>query len=288
VVGASGFIGQILWRALPAGRRAGTYCASAVAGLEHLDLRDASQTLAFVGRVAPSVIFQTAALPNVDWCEDHRRECWAMNVEGTANLARAAREVGAKLVYFSTDYVFDGRDGPYAEDDTPNPISVYGEAKLAAERFIQEHLPDHLIVRVTVVYGWERRGKNFVMGLIRRLGHGETIPVPGDQIGSPTYADNLVDVVLDLVSADRRGIYHVAGSEVMDRYTFACLAADTFGLDKAGLLRVTTAELGQRAARPLRAGMRVDKVRSVVTTPLLAPAEGLRRMRDQGNPFARS
>lgn len=211
-----------------------------------------------------------------------------MNVEGTANLVRAAGEAGARLVYFSSDYVFDGRDGPYTEDDTPNPISVYGEAKLAAERFIQEHLPDHLIVRVTVVYGWERQGKNFVMGLIRRLSQGEMMRVPGDQIGSPTYADNLVAAVLELAAHGQRGVFHVAGSELMDRYTFACLAADTFGLDRAGLLRVTTAELGQRAARPLRAGMKIDKVRSVVRTPLLAPAEGLRCMRDQGNPFAGS
>jgi dTDP-4-dehydrorhamnose reductase len=112
--------------------------------------------------------------------------------------------------------------------------------------------------------------------------------VPIDQIGSPTYAPNLVDVIMELVAGDQRGVFHVAGSELMDRYAFACLAADTFRLDKARLLPVTTPELRQRAARPLRAGMRIDKVRSVVTTPLVDPADGLRRMRDESDRWSRS
>ena len=283
VVGASGFIGQRLWRGLPEQDRVGTFCARAMPGLERLDLRDGRQTAELVRRVAPAVIVQPAALPNVDWCEDHRDECWAVNVDGTANLAGAAREVGAKLVYFSSDYVFDGQDGPYAEDDPPRPISVYGEAKLAAERLIQERLTNYLIVRVTVVYGWEQQGKNFVMGVIRRLGQRETMRVPVDQIGSPTYADNLVEVLRALIGADQRGLFHIAGPERMDRFTFAGVAADVFGLDRSLLIPVTTAELGQRAARPLRAGLRIDKVRAAVTPPLVVPAEGLRRMRDHGD-----
>jgi len=285
VVGASGFIGQTLWHKLPPDLRHGTYCSYALPELVPLDLRNAEETSQLVRRLSPSIIFQPAAFLNADACEERPEECWAINVEGTRNLARAAREVGAKFVYFSSDYVFDGKAGPYGEDDKPSPINVYGKAKLAAEESIQEILADYLIVRGNVVYGWEPRGKNFVMGLINRLSQGQTMRVPIDQVGSPTYADNMVDAVLELAGSDHSGIYHVAGSEVMDRHKFACIAADVFDLDKSLCLPVSTPELGQRALRPLKAGLCINRVQPLLSTRLLDPGEGLRQMKDQGNGF---
>jgi dTDP-4-dehydrorhamnose reductase len=286
VVGASGFIGYLLWQKLGLEQCAGTYFSHPVEQLLPLDLRDAAQTLRLVEELAPAVIYQPAAQPNVEWCQQNREACRAMNVDGTANLVTAAKKVGARFVYFSTDYVFDGVDGPYAEDAPPNPISVYGEAKLAAEQLIARELEDYLIIRVTVVYGWERQGKNFIIGLINRLSRGETMNVPVDQVGSPTYADNMLDVVLELVAQERRGIYHVVGSEVMDRYAFARIAAEVFELNPDLLIPLTTAQLGQKAPRPLQAGMLVDKAQAVVSTRLVGPREGLSIMKAMGNPFA--
>lgn len=288
VVGASGLIGHILWSKLPPDRRYGTFYSYPVPGFVHLDIRDAQDSSSLVRDLSPSVIFQTAALPNVDWCEEHPEECWAMNVLGTVNLARAATDVGAKFIFFSTDYVFDGKDGPYSETDEPSPINVYGKAKLAAEKFIQEQLEDFLIVRVMGVYGWEQRVKNFVMWLLDRNSKGQAVKVPMDQIGSPAYADNMLDVVLDLVNLNQRGVFHVAGSQLMDRYTFACIVSETFNLDQRLLVPVATKELGQKAARPLKAGLHTDHVQSLVSTKLLGPHEGLRLMKEQGNPFISS
>ncbi len=285
VVGASGFIGNGLWRKLPEAMRYGTFCNHPSPDLIYLDIRDPYETFNSVRRLSPSVIFQPAGLPNVDWCEEHRDDCWATNVQGTANLVNAAKEIGAKFVYFSSDYVFDGKNGPYTENDEPHPINVYGEAKLEAERLVQEKLEDYLIIRVTVVYGWEKLGKNFAMVVIKHLSLGNPMKVPVDQIGTPTYAENMIDVVLELTSLNQTGIFNVVGSKLMDRYTFACYIVNVFNLDRELLVPVTTTELKQKASRPLKAGLLIDKVRSIAKTNLMGPVEGLSLMRREGTPF---
>ena len=142
----------------------GTYCTHPVDGLRQLDMRDVAAVQRLVAEVRPELIIQPAAQPHVDWCEDHVQESYDINVAGTRNLAEAARAAGARYVFFSTDYVFDGAAGPYAEDAATDPPNVYGRHKLEAERLIAATLQDYLIVRVCGVYGFERQGKNFVMG----------------------------------------------------------------------------------------------------------------------------
>jgi len=285
VVGASGFIGHLIWSKLPVSQRQGTFCTDPQPGLVHLDLRDADETWALVHRLSPAVIFQPAGLADVDSCEIDPSECRATTVAGTLTLARAARAVGATLVYFSSDYVFDGQRGPYEEDDLPCPINEYGKAKLAAERHILETLDNHLIIRSAGLYGWERRGKNFVMGLLARLRQQNATNVPVDQIGSPTLADNMIAVVFELIALGQRGTFHVSGSQIIDRYSFAGLVAEAFGLNQELIRPVRTPDLGQKAARPLQAGLRSEKAEWLVSTRLMKPEEGLRAMRQHGNPF---
>jgi dTDP-4-dehydrorhamnose reductase len=280
VVGASGFIGNILHQKLEA-TSVGTFYSHPAHGLTHLDIQDREQVSSCVNAIKPAVIYHPAATPNVDWCEDNPDACNAVNVSGTRNLALAAKKASAKLVFFSTDYVFDGLKGPYSETDKPNPINVYGQAKWAAEQIVAAESANSLIIRITVVYGWEARGKNFVMSLIERLKHGSTVKVPIDQTGSPTFADNMLETVLELVRREAIGTFHVCGERLLDRYAFARLVATTFSLDQSLLIPVSTSELGQRARRPLQAGMRIEKVQSLVSKPLLAPEEGLLIMKDQ-------
>lgn len=284
VIGASGLIGSALLRvARASGAKAiGTCCSSSEDGLAHLDIRDRSAVRAFLGEISSSLVMCPAARANVDWCECNPDLSREVNVEGTRNVAEACAETGAFMVYFSSDYVFDGRAGPYSEDDSPNPVNVYGRHKLEAEDAIRNLLPGrHLVIRTTVVYGWERQGKNFVARLLRTLGEGRTLAAPVDQIGSPTYVSNLAAAVLELCERGAVGTWHLAGPDLMSRYDFARLAAETFGLDAGLVIPVTTEDLGQAARRPLRAGMRVEKAASTLSTRLLPPAEGLRLMADQ-------
>ncbi len=223
----------------------------------------------------PRTVVLSAALTNVEFCQENRETAWKINVNGAQNVARACKANRAKIVFFSSDYVFDGADGPYSEADAPHPISVYGETKLAAESFIRETLDDHLIVRTTVVYGYEARGKNFCYRLINTLKAGQRIRVPSDQIGSPTYARNLVEVVVDLFDKGRTGIYNVVGKDLVDRYEFSRRVCRVFGLDESLLEPVLTRELAQKAPRPLNGGLRIDKVTRESSVPVMGVDEGL-------------
>ncbi|MDB4950373.1 MAG: rmlD 2 [Gemmatimonadetes bacterium] len=284
VLGASGLVGSHLLRA--AAERGhlvvGTSHAQDVPGLVPLDVRDGDAVRKLVRDTGADIVFHAAASPNVDACEADPEGTAAVNVGGVRTAAEAAREVGARMVFFSSDYVFDGERGPYVETDPVNPIQEYGRQKVAAEAVCREVLPDaHLILRVTVVYGWERQGKNFVARLVRTLSEGGAMRVPADQFGSPTLADDLGDAAWELVDRDARGTFHVAGRDRVDRLAFARAAARAFGLPEGGIQGVTTAELGQRAPRPLNAGMRSGRAEAVIGRPMLGVDAGLSVLRSR-------
>ncbi len=183
----------------------------------------------------------------------------AANLEQPLNLARASADSGARFVYFSTDYVFDGRSGPYAETDPPRPLSVYGQAKLDAETAITDTLgASALIVRTTWVFGPERQGKNFAYQLAKTLKEGRPLICPSDQISNPSYGPDVAAAVVSLVEAGHSGLVHVAGPDWIDRVTFAQALANAFGLDASLIEARTTESLGQPAARPLKGGLRTE------------------------------
>ena len=280
VVGASGQVGEHLMRAFRerGADVSGTTHAQDVEGMRALDMCDPGQVEALLDEVAPRVLVVPAAQPNVDLCEREPAPTYAINVLGTANLAAAARRRGIAMAWLSTDYLFDGTAGPYPEDAPARPIQEYGRQKLIGEHLLLATLPESLIVRTNVVFGWERRGKNFVQRLVATLSGGGDMRAPVDQVGSPTYAPNLADILAELVEREVRGVVNVSGPDVVDRHTFACAAAEAFGLDPGRIARVTTPELGQDAPRPLQAGLTVDRVRSLATTQPLPFREGLRLM----------
>ncbi len=280
VVGASGQVGGFLCSELQARGEsfAGTYNSYATPGMLPLDVRDAGAVAEVFGRVAPRVVLLPASLTHVDHCEQHPDDAYAANVAGAAHVARHAAESGARLVYFSSDYVFDGLAGPYREDAVARPLNVYGWQKLAAEHFVATNVPDALIVRTTVVYGREPQGKNFVARLVQTLGQGGRMRVPDDQVGSPTYAPDLAGAVLDLVAAGRSGVLNVAGRERASRYDFAVAAARAFGVDERLLDPVPTSALAQPARRPLDAGLDVARAERLLGRALTGYVEGLRRV----------
>jgi dTDP-4-dehydrorhamnose reductase len=281
VMGASGQVGRALLAALEArGHTAvGTHHRTPVPGTHQLDLTDAPAVGRLVADVRPDWIFCAGALTHVDHCEDHVADAERLNRDSPRALAAAAARAGAGVVLFSTDYVFDGSAGPYAEDDPPRPLSVYGRTKLEGEQAVSATGARALIIRTTGVYGPDHQAKNFVYQVIRRCRAGERTRVPADQISTPTYTEDLARAAVELAERDLTGLYHVAGPAALDRYAFALLAAEAFDLDRSLLSPVTTASLGQRAPRPLRGGLRVDRVRSILTTPLRPAPAGLAAMR---------
>jgi dTDP-4-dehydrorhamnose reductase len=274
IVGASGFVGGALMRAY-GDAAIGTYCHTPTPGLRRLDATDAASVRQIMAEVRPRVVIHPAAQPNVDRCETEIDESYRVNVVGTRNVALAAKEANARYVYFSTDYVFNGRVGPAPVDAPTDPLSVYGRHKLEAERFIQESLDDYVIARVCGVYGYHPQGKNFVMGLLDKGKRGEPMRVPSDQWGTPTYVENLAAAIQELASIDYVGIAHPVGPDFLARTDFARLAAEILCLDPGFLKPVDTSDLGQAAARPLMGGVDNRSTQALLATRLVGAREGL-------------
>src|SRR2546428_322448 len=281
VIGGSGQVGAALEGILVArGHTAvATHHRVPQPGTVQLDVRDEAATARLMTGAAHDVVFCPAGLTVVDYCEDHPDEAFQANCEAPARAAALAAERGATFVFFSTEYVFDGRGGPYGEDDPVAPLSVYGRSKLDGERKVVAANPRALVVRTTVVYGPEPQGKNFVYQLLRRAATGEPLKVSADQRSSPTFNVDLAAATVELVERGTHGVVHIARPLVMDRYAFARIGCGVFGLAAGFLVPVTTAQLEQRAARPLDAGLRIERVRARIGTPLRAPVEGLKAMR---------
>jgi dTDP-4-dehydrorhamnose reductase len=277
VIGASGQVGGALLRHLGP-RAVGTYRSRPLAGLRFLDAHDRSSTRALLDEFQPEVVFFPAAEPNVDWCELHPDDARQANVVPALETLAETTATGAQMVFFSTDYVFDGQTGPYDEDDEPNPLSVYARHKHQIEESVRK--AGGTVVRTTTVYGWEPSpGKNFVLRLVANLRKGERVTVPSDQLATPTWSAELATGAAAV--AERPGIWHVAGPEFLSREGFARLIAEVFALDESLIASVPTASLNQPARRPLRGGLRTDKLRRETGLTFLPVREALLRLRNE-------
>lgn len=284
VIGSGGQVGGALCAAARALGHA-VFCADVkTAGARFsIDLADDASVAGVFKEVKPELTVLCSAMTYVDGCEKDPDSARKLNAEAPGFVAGLCADHGSRLVYFSTEYVFDGRNGPYSETDPVSPVSVYGRTKLEGEQKVLARLKEALSVRTTVVYSYARGGNNFIMQLIDKGGRGEAMKVPVDQYSNPTYAPELADFVLELALSGKSGVYNVAGADRLNRFEFALKACVAFGFKKDFLAPVSTAELGQAAQRPLNAGLKMDKLLSALgrvpagpdgPLKLIAAAEG--------------
>jgi dTDP-4-dehydrorhamnose reductase len=280
VIGASGQVGRCLLKRLQRNGKtaAGTYARHAAPGLRHLDISNRPQVTAIFEALKPRVVYLPAALTHVDYCEDHPDAARRINIGGPRTIAEVARGRGTKLVFYSSEYIFDGGAGPYGEEAASAPLSVYGHSKLEAEIAVADILPEALIIRTSVVFGWDRSSKNFAMQIHERVQRGADITVAADQLGTPTLAEYLAEASERLVEKDIGGIVNVAGADTVDRASFARSLVRVFGGEPERVNAVSTASLRQKAARPLRAGLRTDKLRQLLGEAPLSLDNSLLRL----------
>ncbi|PZF73657.1 SDR family oxidoreductase [Taibaiella soli] len=216
-----------------------------------------------IAAFAPDVIVHCGALTHVDYCEQHPEESYTQTVTSTINLIAVAKKCNAKMVYISTDYVFDGKNGPYTEEAPVNPISVYGRHKLEAEQMVLNEIPGALVLRITNVYGEEARGKNFIARIVQQCEEGKelTLKLPYDQFASPTNAWDIARAMFVLLRDGKSGIYHTGGTDFMNRVELALTVLKHFPGAKYQLIPLDTASLQQPAARPLIGGFVCMKFR---------------------------
>jgi len=276
LLGAGGLVGSHLHAALAGRNVIATSHRAVVPRTTTLDLTDGSAVAALVREVQPTVVV-VAVAAHVEECERDPVTTRAINVTAVERLVALAPR--AKLVVFSSEYVFDGNAGPYAEDDLVAPINEYGRQKVALEELARS--TDHLICRASGVYGWSAARPSFVAQLVDRLGAGKRFSVPADQVITPTPAPDLAAAVVDLVESGERGTVHCAGPEILARPEFARRTAMAFDLDPGLIDAVPTSSMGGRAARPANAGLRTEKLRLALGRSLSPSEIGLARMRQR-------
>lgn len=279
VTGASGFIGRTCLRELSRHEIAGTFRSRPRPGLVHLDLLDPDEIRALLESLRPDAVIHCAARPSVDWCEENPAEARRLNLDTTRRLLDECDRIEVRLAFLSTDYVFDGKSGPYDETATTNPINEYGRIKLEAERALLSSRGRHLVVRTTNVYGYDRESKNYLMAILPQVARGEPVRVAADQLGTPTLVTDLCRTIGGLLEGPESGVVHLAGPETMDRVEWGRRAARMFGLDPTLITGAATSNLGQPAPRPLRAGLVCRRLGSSESQGMSTLAEGLAQMK---------
>lgn len=270
IIGANGLLGQNLVKLFSnsedeilAASIEDKFIGNEKVNYSKLDITNRSEVKKIFFSFLPHIVINAAAYTNVDGCETNKEICWKVNVTGVKHLVDLSRAIDAKLVHISTDFVFDGEKGPYTEVDKVNPISYYGRSKMAGENEILIGNIDYIIVRTNVLYGhYIRTSFEFVSWVVESLKNNSTVRIVTDQYNNPTYIKDLAKGILQAVDANVRGIYNIAGIEILSRYDFTLKIADVFGLDKNLIIPIKTIELNQKARRPLKSGLVIVKAQT--------------------------
>ena len=286
VFGANGLVGQKLidemnssYKIIAVGNGAKTFNCKQQIEYHQADITDSARVNGLLRKILPGVVVNAAAYTDVDGCEANREKCWKVNVEGVENIARVARLINTKLIHISTDYVFDGKNGPYSEEYQPSPTTYYGKAKLASENAIIGSKVRYAIIRTNVVYGKAYPAKaSFVRWVSDELSAGRKINVVNDQFNNPTFANDLAACILRIIQLDAEGLYNYAGADYVNRFEFAQKIAEKFGYSTKLIFPIKTKNLGQLAKRPINGGLRTDKARDRLGLKILGIDHGLEMM----------
>tara|TARA_B100000809_G_scaffold131728_1_gene129476 strand:- start:4903 stop:5814 length:912 start_codon:yes stop_codon:yes gene_type:complete len=270
ITGSNGLLGQKLLKLLSKNTEykiiataRGENRVSETTGFEFhsLDICNEVDVISLITEVKPNYIINTAAMTNVDQCEDDKEDCWDLNVNAVAYLTKAAEQTGAFLLHLSTDFIFDGKEGPYLEDATPNPLSYYGDSKLAAEKLLIESSIDWAIARTVLVYGITEKmsRSNIILWVKNSLEEGKKLTIVDDQWRSPTLAEDLAMGCFLIIKNHATGIFNISGKDVLTPYEMAIQTVEFFKLDASLIEKTDGSKFQQKAKRPPKTGFIIDK-----------------------------
>lgn len=295
ITGANGLLGQALVRRLSqsheydvlatarddAPRFEGGSC-----GYVPMDVTHPDDVAHVFEDFTPNVVINCAAVSDAAECEENRNEAWAVNARAVKRLAKRCRDTGARLVQISSDFVFNGKRGPYDEDARPDPVNYYGRTKLAGENAVREAgRSNWAIVRTVLLYGTAQnlRRSNVVRRMIEQLSRDEPIHIVDDQYRTPTYVEDLAAGIERLVHFEKTGLYHVSGRELVSIYELACTVAEVFGLDDSLIEPVSSDYFEDAVERPLRTGFIILKAETELDYDPRSLEDGLRDLKQRLN-----
>ena len=244
--------------------------------IDEMDITDPEQVRKVITEAEPTAVIHCAAWTAVDLAEDCIDKCRMVNAYGTENIAKVCGELGIPMMYFSTDYVFNGEgERPWEPDDKAEPLNAYGLTKYEGEVAVRKYVPDrHFILRIQWVYGIN--GKNFVKTMLRLAEDHDTLTVVNDQIGTPTYTPDIARLAVDMICSDKYGTYHVANAGIISWYDFACEIFRQAGKN-VNVKPVSSDEYPAKAKRPHNSRMNISKVTDNGFEPLPPWQDALHR-----------
>ena len=247
-----------------------------------LDIRDKRKVFDLFAQTKPNVVIHTASLGSVDYCEKNREIAWETNVKGTINILSACEKDDIKIIYISSNAVFDRKHPPYGEEDPVNPINYYGKLKVEAERIIKEGVVSWAIVRPILMYGWHNPNErsNHATWLIQKLEQKEEVTIVTDIYSNPLLSINCAQAIWAVVKGNKEGIYHIAGGDCLSRYDFALETAEVFNLEPSLIKPVKNVFFKGIASRPKNTCYRTVKMERELKIRPLGIQEGLTFMKE--------
>jgi len=288
ITGGTGLLGKALIETNRDARISSIYLGSysmadrANVSYHKADICDTNMLEGIFRQTRPQVVIHTAGIANVDYCEKNYDEAYRANVIGTRNITDLAREFGAKMVFISTNAVFDGKSAPYSEDSTPSPINLYGKMKVESEGILKKSGLKHLIVRPILMYGWNNKHErpNTVTWLIKKLQNGDRVNIVNDVYENPLLNVSCAEIIWELINLNKEGIYHIAGRDAVNRHAFAKTIADVFNLDSSLIDEVSSDFFHSLAPRPRNTSYNTSKIENELNIRMLGLGEGLNTMKN--------
>ena len=227
-----------------------------------LDITDEEAIFETFEKYKPDAVINTAAMTNVDGCEDQKELCEKINVRAVEYLSKACEQYDTHLIHISTDFIFDGENGPYSEDNIANPLSYYGLSKWKSEKVLQDSSCKWAILRTIILYGTAEnlQRNNIVLWGRKALKEGQTLNIIDDQFRSPTLAEDLAQACRLVVEKQATGIYNASGKDIMSIYEMVERMADFYQCDKSQINRISSSTLNQKAKRPPKTGFLLNKI----------------------------
>jgi len=252
---------------------------------ESMDITSEKDVMRVFDKFKPEVVINTAAMTNVDACESAKEACWLLNVTAVEHLISASEKYNSHLIHLSTDFIFDGEAGPYKETDQPNPLSYYGESKLAAEKLLQGATCRWAVARTIIVYGIveDMSRSNIVLWAKGALEKKQKLTIVNDQFRSPTLAEDLAKGCVLIAKKEAIGIFHLSGKDTMSIVELVRIVAKYYKLDESYIQEITTASLNQAAKRPPKTGFILDKAVNELGYNPISFEEGIKFLESQLN-----
>lgn len=250
-------------------------------GKHYLDITDGGLVLDIIKKIKPDYVIHTASMANVDYVEKNKEEARKNNLGGIINIIEACRQTGAKVIYISSNAVFDGRNPPYSEDSVVNPINYYGQLKVEEERVVKESGLKYVILRPILMYGWNLKveRKDPVTWLIDLLKLGKEVNMVDDIFCNPLFVEDCCAAIWRIIALNKEGVFHVGGEGELSRYDFARITAEIFGFDKNLIKPVKNSFFPEISPRPKNTTYCINKIKKELQVFPLSPEQGLKVMK---------